>query len=379
MKAPTLLKSVLAAAILAGALTTQPLYANVELVVDGANSTRTLLYDRASNILSGFTVYIKDANTRSFVGGTLNGQPGLGIVNIHFALNGATGGLLNLRDQTSEFLAYASNGSSNQPPQLAISAAQPYVVGIDGSIFNSVRTLVNPFGFAINSAKSPALAAVTNITQRQLAYLYGASGTLPAAFFGGSGTASDIVYLIGRDTDSAARQVTDANVYVTGTPSFWTTNRAGFQTNFVYNGLYGGIYSNTAIGLPVPNPLGGHNSGALVVADLNVITNGVGTLSAIDFGSFRLLSYEGYAPTTTNIIKGFYPVWSYENYYTLKAGQGAPSPNQQIVISNLTYAITNSTFQHTPGNVFEAGKLIPLADLEVDRAQEGGPITSTKY
>src|SRR5713101_5167680 len=188
IKTSNISKFIAAGIALAGIALIPNLHAAVELVVDGANSTRTLLFDVASNILSGYTVYTTSANTRSYVGGTLIAAPALGTVNIHFAQNGATLGLQRLRDQTSEPLAYTSNGTSNAPPQLAISAAQPEVVSIDPSLFNSSATLVNPFGYAINTNLSPNLAGFTNVTQRQLAYLEGASGTLPSAFFGGSST-----------------------------------------------------------------------------------------------------------------------------------------------------------------------------------------------
>ncbi|MFO1488226.1 MAG: hypothetical protein U1F65_07100 [Verrucomicrobiota bacterium] len=352
--------------------------AAVEVIVAGGNASRAVQFDRASNILSGFTVYVKDANTRSFVGGTLNGNPGLGVVNLHFALNGASGGLQKLRDQTTEPLAYLSNGSSNGVPVLTVSGSYPETVGVDGSIFNAAPTLVIPFGFIKNAAKSPNLANVTNLTQRQFVYLQGASGTLPSAFFGGSST-TDRVYLVGRDTAAAVRQVIDANVYFTGTPSFWTTNRATYQTNAAFNAAFNNAFSSAAIGAPVPNPLGGHNSGALVVSDLNVLTNAIGTVASGDFGSFTTLSYEGYQPTVQNVAKGYYPIWGYENWYTRNTGAGQPSANQSLVITALLNAVTDFTYQHTAGNTFDAGKFVPIGDLQVERTQEGGPITSLLY
>ncbi len=60
------------------------------------------------------------------------------------------------------------------------------------------KTLVVPFVFAKNSAKSPNLATVSNLTQRQAAYLEGAAGYVPASFFGGTGT--NAVYLVPRNT-----------------------------------------------------------------------------------------------------------------------------------------------------------------------------------
>ena len=373
------LKKLIAGLAFAGLIAVPQLHASVDVVIDGGNASRTLLFDRASNVLSGFTVYIKDANTRSYIGGTLISNPGLGVVNLHFAQNRATGGLQNLRDDATDPLAYFLNGasgSSNGAPSLSVSGAYPATIGINGSIFNSTPTLVVPFGFIKNAAKSPNLANVTNLTQRQIAYLQSASGTLPSAFFGGSST-SDIVYLVGRDTSAAVRQVIDANIYFSGSPAFWTTNRATYVTNVAYNAAFGNAFSNTPVGQPVPNPLLGHNSGALVTADLNFIPNAIGTVGSGDFGSFAVLSYEGFQPTVANIAKGFYPIWGYERWYTRVSG--GPSPNQQVVLTALLNAVTNFTYQHTAGNLFDLGKFVPLGDLEVERTQEGGPITSLLY
>jgi hypothetical protein len=348
--------------------------ADVTLVVDGGNASRNVLFDRASNILSGFSVVIKDANTRSYLNGTLVGQPALGKVNIHFAQNGATLGLFNLRDQVSEALA----DNSAAPPQLAVSGAAPETVGIDGSGFSARATLVVPFGYVKNPARSPNLAGLTNLTQRQAAYLQSASGTLPSVFFGGSST-TDVVYAVGRDTGAAVRQIIDANIYFTGTPSFYTTNRTAYITNAAYNAAFSGVFSSNPIGAPVPSPLGGHNSGALVVADLLVLSNAIGTVSSGDFGTNTVLSYEGYAPTPQNVAKGFYPIWGYERWFYKNAGAGQPSANQLIVINALFNAVTDTTYQHTPGNLFDAGKFVPLGDLQVERTSDGGPITSILY
>ncbi len=363
-----------AVAVLAGCLVTAMAHADVTLVVDGGNASRTVLFDRASNILSGYSVVIKDANTRSYLNGNLIGQPGLGKVNIHFAQNGATLGLFNLRDQVSEPLA----DNTAAPPQLAVSGAAPETVGIDGAAFTYRATLVVPFGFVKNASKSPNLAGVTNLTQRQAAYLQSASGTLPSAFFGGS-SSNDIVYAVGRDTGAAVRQIIDANIYFTGTPAFYTTNRDAYRTNVAYNSAYGNVFADSAIGAAVPSPLGGHNSGALVVADLLVLSNAIGTVSSGDFGTNTVLSYEGYAPTPTNVAKGFYPIWGYERWFYKNSGAGQPSQNQVAVINALYNAVTDSTYQHTVGNPFSAGKFVPLGDLEVERTTDGGPITSILY
>lgn len=368
------MKRILMLAAGLAALTLTSAKADVTLVIDGGNASRAVLFDRASNILSGYSVVVKDANTRSFVNGTLIGQPALGKVNIHFAQNGATLGLFNLRDQVSEGLA----DNTAAPPQLTVSGASPETVGIDGASFSSRATLVVPFGYVKNPAKSPNLAGVTNLTQRQAAYLQSASGTLPSAFFGGSST-TDVVYVIGRDNGAAVRQIIDANIYFTGTPAFYTTNRTAYITNAAYNAAYGGVFSNRVVGATVPNPLGGHNSGALVVADLLVVSNAIGTVSSGDFGTNAVLSYEGYAPTPQNVAKGNYPIWGYERWYTKNSGAGQPSANQQVVINALYNAVTDFGYQHTAGNTFEVGRFVPLGDLQVERTTDGGPITSILY
>jgi len=341
--------------------------ADVEVFFVGGNASQTVLYDRATNILSGLSVVISPTNStvRTYTG-TISSQPGLGNVTIDFALLGAVGGLQDVVSQNNNITAT----SNSLPPTIAVSSTAPEAVGIDPSPFVQTRTLVIPFVFVKNSTKSPNLAGVTNLTQRQAAYLEGASGTLPSAFFGGSST-TDIVYLVARNTAAAVRTEIDANVYFTGTISTWATNQASFA-------VLGPPYSTTPIGSPVPDPNGGQANGAGVRAQVNAITNSIGTVAAQDISTLTPLAYEGVPFSITNVETGSYPIWGYERWAYLKNGQqGAPSANQLAVINTLLAAVTNATYQ-TTSPIF-TGNFGRLSLLQVERSSDGGPITSLLY
>ena len=347
------LPKLLAFAGLTAAIATQQTSADVIVTIVGGNATRAIQFDRAAALLSGETVVNgPNSNVRSFVNGTLPNRPSLGNITIHFRLDGATLGLQQLRDQVSVTTATGIT----QRPLLAVSGAYPETVGIDGSIFTARRTLVIPFGYVKNDALTNSIHGVTNLTQRQAALLQATAGTLPTAFYGGESTTAPL-YLIGRDTGAAVRQVIDANIYFTGSPSFFTTNAAP---------------------KPALPPIAsiGHDGGGKVVSDLLVIPNALGTLAASDFGSFTPIAFEGFLPTRENVIKGKYPIWGYESWYTKTSGLGQLDIAQLTVLNDLYNAVTDPTFQ-TTSPLFST--LVPLSLLEVERTADGGPITSTLY
>jgi hypothetical protein len=324
-------------------------HADVEVLFGGGNASQTVLYDRVTNILTGGIsgVWISPTNStvRSYRG-TIASQPGLGTVTIDFSLLGAVAGFQDVANQTSENTAL----TNSLPPTVAVSSSSPEAVAIDPSPFVQTKTLVVPFVFIKNPAKSPNLAAVTNLTQRQAAYLEGAAGYVPASFLGGTGT--NAVYLVPRNTASAVRTEIDLNIYFSGTISAWTTN-AALQ--------------------PIPDPLGGQASGGAIRGLLGVITNAIGTVAAQDIGSLTTLNYEGVPYSVANVQNGSYPIWGYERWAYLKNGQtGAPSPNQLTVINALLGAVTDATYQAT-SPVF-IGNFVPLSGLQVDRSSDGGPI-----
>ena len=254
--------------------------------VAGGNASQNVLYANVTNILTGGVTNVIITSTNSTVRtyeGTVANQPGLGVVTIHFSLLGAVQVLNDLATQNTEWTA---TGAS-LVPTLAVSSTSPSAVGIDPNLFTANTTLAVPYAFIKNPATSPNLANVTNLTQRQAAYLEGAAGTLPSAFFGGSST-NDVVYLVPRNTASAVRTEIDANIYFTGTISAWTTNSAG---------------------QPVPDPKGGQSSGSAVRNLLKVLPEAIGTVAAQDISTMTPLAYEGVPFSITNVENGSYPLW----------------------------------------------------------------------
>lgn len=355
MKSKLLNRTLIALSTFTSLATAPILHADTSVFFVGGNASQTVLYDRVTNVLSGGinSVVISGTNStvRSYVG-TISSQPGLGNVTIHFSLLGAVGGFQDLASQTTERTATGQAVT----PTVAVSSTSPEAVGIDSSPFTQKQTLIVPFVYIKNPAKSPNLANVTNLTQRQAYYLQGAAGTLPSAFFGGSST-SDTVYLVARNTAAAVRTEIDANIYFTGTISSWTTN---------------------ASGQPIPDVNGGQANGSSVRSLLGVIPNAIGTVAAQDISTLTPLAYEGVPYSITNVLNGSYPIWGYERWAYLKTGQqGTPSANQLTVINALLSAVTNATFQAS-GSVF-VGNFAPLGSMQVQRSADGGPITSLLY
>jgi hypothetical protein len=358
-----ILKKFFATGVALASLTAAPnLRADVEVLFAGGNASQNVLYDRVTNVLSGgitgFTVSPTNATVRTYKG-TITGQSGLGTVTIDFSLLGAVGGFQDLANQANEVTAL----TNYLAPTVAVSSTSPEAVAIDPSPFTQKRTLVVPFVFVKNPSKSPALANVTNLTQRQAAYLEGAAGYIPASFFGGTGT--NPVYLVARNTAAAVRTEIDLNIYFSDTISSWMTNNSTLQT-------LGGVYATTPIGQPVPDPNGGQASGSLVRTFVNAITNSIGTVAVQDQSTLTALNYEGVPFSVANVQNGSYPIWGYERWAYAKSGPSAPSPNQLTVINALLSAVTNATFQAT-SPVF-VGNFVPLSGLQVERSSDGGPI-----
>ncbi|SPE62339.1 exported hypothetical protein [Verrucomicrobia bacterium] len=346
--------------------------ANVEVFFAGGNASQNVLYDRVTNIFGGgstlTSVVVSSTNStvRTYQG-TIPGQSGLGTVTIDFSLVGAVQGLEDLSSQNNEGTALGSN----LPPTVAVSSTTPEAVGINSSPFTEEKTLVVPFVYVKPSAsKAPNLAGITNLTQQQAYYLESAAGTLPSGYFGGSST-SDVLYLVPRNTSSAVRTETDLNIGFSGTIAAWTTNQASFSA-------FGPPYSTSPIGAPVPDPNGGQSSGGSVRSVVAALTNAIGTVAAQDISTLIPLSYNGVPFSIANVENGSYSIWSYEHWYYPQTGQpGAPSPNQLLVINTLLRAVTNAAFQATSPVV--VGNFAPYGALQVQRLQDGGPITSLLY
>jgi len=346
---------VAASIVAAGTLLAAQARGDTVVLFAGGNASQTLLYANVTNVLTGGITGVVISPTNSTVRtyqGSIAEQPGLGTVTIHFSLLGAIQGLQDLSEQNTEETA---TGAS-LIPTVAVSSTSPSAVGINPNLFTANTTLAVPYAFIVNPSSSPNLANVTNLTQRQAAYLEGAAGTLPSAFFGG-GSTTDVVYLVPRNTSSAVRTEIDANIYFTGTISAWKTNSSG---------------------QPIPDPSGGQSSGSAVRAQLKAIPESIGTVAASDISTLTPLAYEGVPFSITNVENGSYPLWFYEQWFYLPTGsQGTPSVPQLDVITNLLGAVTNADFQAT--NSLFVGNFVPLNGLQVSRTSDGGPIQSTQY
>ncbi len=353
MKEPRFRILVVAGLALAGIFLNPALRADTTVFFAGGNASQNVLYDRVTNVLSGgiSSVTIASSNTtvRSYVG-TISGQPGLGTVTIHFSLLGAIQGLQDLSSQATENTATGVSLA----PTVAVSSTSPEAVGVDSSPFVGNQTLVVPYAY-IKPPGASALSGVTNLTQRQAYYLEGTAGTVPISYYGGAAT--NYLYFVARNTASAVRTETDANIYFTGTPATYITN---------------------AQGQPVLDPNLGLSSGSAVRAEVAAIGTAIGAVAAQDISTFPTLSYEGVPFSITNVENGSYPLWGYENWFFLKGGeQGTPSPGQLTVINALFAAVTDTNFQST-SSVF-VGKFAPLQGMQVYRSVDGGPISSLNY
>jgi hypothetical protein len=339
---------------LAGLALIPSLRADTTVLFAGGNASQNVLYDRVTNILTGgiTSVIITPTNStvRTYVG-TINGQPGLGNVTIHFSLLGAVTGLQDLSAQNDETTAT----TNSLPPTVAVSSSSPEAVGVDSSPFVGNQTLVIPYAY-IKAPNATDLAGITNLTQRQVYYLEGTAGTVPISYYGGTNT--NYLYFVARNTASAVRTETDANVYFTGTPATYITN---------------------ASGQPILDAKGGQSSGANVRAEVAAIGDAIGTVAASDISTFTTIPYEGVPYSITNVENGSYPLWFYESWFYEGAGQqGAPSAAQLYVINALYSAVTDTNFQATDTQVF-VNKFAPLNGMQVSRSTDGGPITSLNY
>lgn len=327
---------------------------NTEILIGGGNATQTLLYDRVTNLLaSGFTLHSTSTSPpiRTYIG-TISSLPALGTVTIDFALLGGVQGLEDLANQNTETTAYGSN----LVPSLVVSSASPTASAVDPSVLTGTTTLAVPYAYVKNSAESPNLANVTNLTERQANYLEGAAGYFPSTVLGGSST-TDTVYLVPRNTASAVRTEIDANIYFTSTISAWTTN---------------------ASGQPIQDSNGGQSSGSSVRALLAVLPESIGTVAASDISNETPLAFEGVPFSIANVENGSYPLWYYEQWFTANSPQTPLTQNQQTLITTLLNSYTNSTYQAANPNF--VGFYVPLTGLtNFSRPSDGGPITSLLY
>jgi len=360
MRTITLKKHVIASLAVAGLVLSPNSHAQSLTVVtiSGGNASSAWTWNQVTNAFGGpstvRTVGSTSSSTVRSFQGYLASLPGSNPnVELDFILNGAVGGLQDITYGNVETNAL---GGYTNTPTLVISSTTPDAVGLSSSGFTEAKSLIAPYVFVRNPVTSgPGLLTLSNLTQRQAAYLEGSAGpNFHSAYIGGSLT-NDSVYLVGRNTASAVRTETDANIYFTGSLATYTTNAAG---------------------QPILDPAGGQTSGSNIRILLGLITNSIGTVALQDLKTNIPLNFEGYSLTPSNVIYGNYPLWGYEHYYWESSGGAAPTPAQLSVITNLLYYVTNTTYQLSSSysSIF-TNSYVSYHQLKVQRSVDGGPIT----
>ena len=362
MKISLFRKLIVTGAAVSAVALTPGLRADVEVVIAGGNASSSVLFNRATNVLSGGitqTYGLSSSTVRSYQG-TISGQPGLGTVTIDYVLNGAVGGLQDIEAQNPQTTAIP--GDNTLPPTLVDSSTSPGAVALDPSVLTPLPAYVVPYVFIKNfGASSTDSATITNLTARQAAYLEGAGATLPSSFFGGAGT--NPVYFIGRNNQSAVRTETDLNIGFTGTLKTYYTNAAGGNVP---------ILDTTSVDAS-GNPDPGLSSGSVLYNTVIVVSNSIGNVAVSNAksGAARL-TYEGVSYSYNNVINGSYPLWYYESYFYKNTGAGQPTAAQQTVINLFYQSVTNAAFTIDP---VYTNSYIPEPALTVKRGFDGGPIT----
>lgn len=357
MKISSLKKSFALSAAVAALAFTSNLQAAVSVFIEGGSASQSVLYDRATNLFAGGTLTVSGAASsavRRFVGTSTNALlSGYGQITLDINVNnGAVAGLQALVNQT------AGTGDTNilgvpTVPTFVDSATTPDAVGINSTAANldAYPTYVVPLVF-IKNANSIDTAPITNLTQRQAVQLETATNS--TRYFGG--TSTNQVYFIGRNSQAAVRTEIDYNIYNSSTILSFVTNSLGqatFDTNADPGLTAGGAVANTVL----------------------VLTNAIGTVAVQNLKSgLTAIPYEGVPYSAANVINGSYPLWGYENYYFIAAGNtGAPSTAQQAVLNVFYQSVTNAAFQAQVGGVF-TNNFIPNASLRVSRNFDGGQI-----
>ena len=318
-----------------------------------------MLYDRATNLFAGgsFTSTGTGKSTvREFVG--TSGNAALSGYNITLDINVANGAIAGLQALVNQS---AGAGDTNvlgvqTVPTFVDSATSPDAIGIDSVAANltAYPTYVVPLVYALNP-NFAGLAGITNLTQRQAVALE--TSLNKATYYGGSST--NLVYFVGRNSQSAVRTELDLNIYNSGNIQTYYTNGTTPITPILDNsadpGLAsGGTEANTILGL----------------------TNSIGTVAVQNLtGGLLALAYEGVNYSETNVINGSNPLWGYESYYFITApNTGSPSTAQQAVLNAFYAGVTNATFQVATNPTF-TNNFVPISALKVTRGFDGGQIS----
>jgi hypothetical protein len=360
MKTSNIKKYIALGLALAGAAFTPSLHADTQLLLSGGSASSGVIFERATNLFGGtgnYTVVNGSSSTTRTYYGSIPGNPGLGTVTLAINLAvGAVGALNDISVGSPEPVSIGGGiTSSSFIPTIVDSSATPGVVGVDPSQFVELPTYIVPYVF-IKNTNSANTAGITNLTQNQAQALESSGATIPAAFFGGSGT--NVIYFVGRNRDSAVRTEIDLNI-----------NTTGFQT-YTTNGLGQIVQDTNSVDLE-GNIDPGTISGSAEAGVVAYLTNSIGEVAVQNIVTgTAALAYNGVAYSTNSVIDGSYALWNPENYYYIASNISS----NQLAVLNLFYSsITNSSYY---SNSQFKNKFIPTPWVRsnVTRNGDGGPI-----
>jgi hypothetical protein len=231
---------------------------------------------------------------------------------------------------------------------------------------------------------------ITGITSQLFRALAGEGQITRGQFFGNT-TDTTKVTLIGRDPDSGTRLTTLAETGYgsqTGVVQYYPYNGATVISAYNTAGAPQVITSlakvpaSTVDGVPVGLGNGGYNSGgnvgkAMTSATSAAIGDLVTYVGASDAGNSMApansvtpphsLTYNGVAPSATNIKNGLYTFWGYEHVY-YRGGSSVASIVDTIaadIAAEPTPSLSGS--QDIPPS-------IALGDMQVQRGADGGTV-----
>jgi hypothetical protein len=392
-----------ASAIAIGTSASHAATINTTLTVTGSTAFRKVAFDRAPTILSGaMTVKYSGALGNSYQSyiGTVTGHPEYGNVLISFSFNGSLEGIDALNNNTAltvldvSGVTYVAGGSTTigatttASGDLAFSDVFTATAGRSSAKFTGdnqvgvVPYLICRAPLAFD-ANSNALGALTNITQRQLAYLYGSDGVLPVGFLTGGSNPDDAnpAYVVGRYSLSGTRAVTEKTMYSSAlnvnyywnthsnSPSTGTSAWAfGENPSYETNGVPSYALDNSGL-------VSGFLNGGDLKTNLAIFPDALGYLGIADVASNTKLAYEGITESQSTVENGQYPIWSYEHAYYKTTGNGGPSGNPLAILTSLLGAIESDAYQTNTGLLYFTSGFVPLSAMNCSRTVDGGPIT----
>ena len=349
---------------LTGSLLAVSAQAQLDVTITGSTAFRSAVYDRAQTLFdTGSYSSVTYGGNTTYIGTMSNltsSAIGSQIVKLRFSFSGSGAGLAAV--DAGSLLATAETGSSsaNKRADLALSDVYPNSANPPLSLNDFDDSIVSVIPFAIGVHTNLYLTGVTNITREQAYDLMTDSGIIvsgphtfygmPQSYLGGSGT--NVLYLVGRNSDSGTRITLFRDIGFYGNPTQWSTNGAG---QFV--------------------SVTGASSGATVANLIGTYTNVIGYVGLSDLLSNTgnngvALAYNGVPFSIANVQNGAYGIWSKEHFVDKV---GSLTAAQAAVRDALIAALTNQGFQTTNG--VYTNYFVDLSHMKVDRNDDGGPIT----